>query len=83
MFGAKIRSLRGLLGLSQQEFCNLVGVNRYTLSNVESDRNTNPTPGFIRTIEDSLGIRLDDPRIEAFVNIDITVKENETEPIAA
>jgi transcriptional regulator with XRE-family HTH domain len=69
MYGAKIRSLRGLLGLSQEEFCKLAGVNRYTLSNVESERNTNPTPSFIKSIEDALGVSLDDPRIEQFIAI--------------
>lgn len=71
MYGAKIRSLRGRLGMSQEEFCKFVGVNRYTLSNVESERNTNPTPGFIESIEKALGVSLDDPRIEQFVTIEI------------
>lgn len=63
--------------MSQEEFCKLVGVNRYTLSNVESDRNTNPTPGFIESIEKALGVSLDDPRIEQFITI------ANPEPIAA
>jgi transcriptional regulator with XRE-family HTH domain len=69
MYGAKIRAIRGRLGMSQEEFCRFAGVNRYTLSNVESNRNTNPTPGFIESIENALGVSLDDPRIEQFVTI--------------
>lgn len=68
MIGNKLKALRVSKGLTQEQFAGLIGISRQTFNQLERNRLT-ATPELIDKIENSLKIKLDDPRIEKFMNI--------------
>lgn len=75
--GIRIKLIRTLLEMEQGQFAKLVGIHQSKISQFEKGR-LEPGLKSLQRIQTSLGINLDDPRIEAFASIKDTV-----EPIAA
>jgi transcriptional regulator with XRE-family HTH domain len=68
MIGNKLKLLRASTGLTQEEFADFLGISRTTYNPIERNRQV-PTDKIIEQIEDKLGIKLDDPKIEQFMTI--------------
>lgn len=68
MIGNKLKLLRAASGLTQEEFADFLGISRTTYNPIERNRQI-PTDKIIEQIEGKLGIKLNDPKIEQFMNI--------------
>lgn len=68
MIGTKLKLLRVSTGLTQDEFAKFLGMSRATYNPLELNRQV-PTDNVVRQIEQRLGIKLDDPKIEQFMTI--------------
>lgn len=68
MIGNKLKLLRASTGLTQEEFADFLGISRTTYNPIERNRQV-PTGKIVEQIEEKLGIKLDDPKIEQFMTI--------------
>jgi transcriptional regulator with XRE-family HTH domain len=68
MIGNKLLLLRIASGLTQDQFAKYLGMSRTTYNPIELNRLV-PTSDVVRNIEQKLGIKLDDPKIEQFMSI--------------
>lgn len=84
VIGAKVRALRALMGLNQDDFAKRAGIPRTKVSEIESGL-YNPTDKYVGKIETALGISLSDPRIEQFVTLkpDIITPDEQPAALAA
>jgi transcriptional regulator with XRE-family HTH domain len=70
MIGNKLRLLRTKADMTQDQFAKFLGMSRATYNPLEMNRQI-PTQKVVERIEEKLGIKLDDPRIEQFVIIEL------------
>jgi DNA-binding XRE family transcriptional regulator len=83
VIGAKVRALRALFGMNQDEFASKAGIPRTKVSEIESGL-YNPTKEYVTKIENNLGIDLNDPRIEQFLTLKQSVAAlDQPESVAA
>lgn len=68
MIGNKLKLLRAASGLTQEQFADFLGISRATYNPIERNRQV-PTNDIIKQIEGRLGVKLNDPKIEQFMNI--------------
>lgn len=76
MIGNKLKALRFAKGMNQDEFAKFLGLSRQWYNHIETNRMM-PTNEVVEQIEKALEVKLNDPRIEAFMSI------AKPEPIAA
>lgn len=82
--GAKIRMVRNLLDIRQEDLARACGLQQYHLSIFERDRML-PTPETIKQIEQAFGVSLNDPELDRWVNeiYSSYQSQQETEPSLA